>query len=121
MFAKWLRLGLQSARITTTYPRRRFEVLETHRLWRGLPDSISVPSALEAERLVRLCPTKALTLTHDRKGMQLSLDRGACITCGRCIESGMGWDDAIDLATLDRKALFSRQPIEGGTPNDERG
>ena len=102
MLAKWLRLGLRSGRVTTTYPVGRTDVLRSHEQWRLLPKLTRVPSEKEAEYLVALCPTKAIRFTQDDEVTRLFIDLSACIACGRCIRpSGEGvveWNSAIDLA-----------------------
>lgn len=125
MFANWLRLGLTSGRITTSYPHRRPEVLRDHRLWKVLPQVSTVSSFQEAQIRVNKCPTQALTLTVNTDDFQLSLDRGACIACGRCIEAQsqevLWGEEGLDLAVLERQGLMTHQPIVGGVIDGERG
>lgn len=123
MFAKWLRLGLTSGRITTSYPDFRSEVIVEHRLWKVLPN-ISTVSLQKAQTLVNNCPTQALTLTADAENFQLSFDRGACIACGRCMAGQpeeIPWDnEKFDLVAFERQALVKTQAVTGGDCHDER-
>ena len=109
MLAKWLRLGLGSRRVTTTYPVKRTEVLRSHEQWHVLPKPIRVPSQQEGAYLVALCPTKAIQFTSEDKGARLYIDLSACIGCGRCMEAtketSLEWNPALDFAGKGRDSL----------------
>ncbi len=109
MLAKWLRLGLGSGRVTTTYPVRRTEVLRSHEQWHVLPNPVRVPSKQEAAFLVAHCPTNAIQFRPEDACAQLFIDLSACIGCGRCMqvtkERILEWNSAIDFAGKARDSL----------------
>lgn len=83
-----------------------------------LPDAaLGLPrvteSACEGSRCRRcagVCPTQAITVTHDDLGPVVVLDRGRCIGCNACIgvcPSGtLASDRSTRTATLTREALI---------------
>jgi hypothetical protein len=111
--ALWLLRGLRRRVVTTRYPAR--------------PDPsaalLPTPPAFDprrltpelADRLVRLCPSRALR----RDGEELLLDVGACTACGRCIQAAAGAarpSGVFELAATDPEQLRKRIPIQGATP-----
>lgn len=109
MLAKWIRLGIGSGRVTTTYPVHGTEVIHSHEHWHVLPKPIRMPSPQEAERLIALCPTNAIQFTQDDETSQLFVDLCACIGCGRCIEATEArvfeWHPSLDFAGKARESL----------------
>jgi dissimilatory sulfite reductase (desulfoviridin) alpha/beta subunit len=110
--ALWLLRGLRRQVVTTRYPARPDPsaallptppAFDPRRLTREL-----------ADRLVRLCPSRALRPDGDA----LLLDVGACTACGRCIQAA---GDAarpsgvFELAATDPGQLRKRIPIQGAT------
>ena len=68
---------------TYNYPRQKPVLPER---FRGRP-VIGEQSAGDSERLIKTCPTGALSAGDDRK---LRLDMGLCIFCGQCAKAGNG-------------------------------
>jgi formate hydrogenlyase subunit 6/NADH:ubiquinone oxidoreductase subunit I len=52
----------------------------------GFPEVTMAPCDAACNGCVEECPTDAIKITIDDGKPLLSLDRGACIGCGRCIE-----------------------------------
>jgi len=101
---------------------------------RGLPmltgESISGAEAFE---LAEGCPTGAIRVLEKEDGRQvLELDRGACITCGFCLDvcptAAIKSDPNTMIATRTRNQLISSVPLndtsgdtESGTADDTAG
>lgn len=96
----WALRGLRDGIVTTDYPRRPDPSLSAglHALARPAEGARWAPSMAE------LCPTDAI----DHVGDRVTVDQGACIGCGRCVESGGGafvWDDGPGRPSLTRAGL----------------
>jgi len=102
----WFTRGLRNGVVTTGYPAR------SDRYAQRFPAAVGVrpdhPAVAEAQ-VAPLCPTGAIHVTPD--GL-VSLDRGRCILCRRCV---MARPDVFELvegaetATLTRDALLVPQ------------
>jgi hypothetical protein len=110
--ALWFLRGLRKGIVTTRYP------AELDAWTRTLPTPPTFRSELLtselADRLVRICPSRALA----RDGDQLTVDLGACSGCQRCVEEGGGVVEAsgvFELATAQRERLIKRVAIRGGS------
>jgi ferredoxin len=107
---QWFVRGLRRGVVTTRYPARPD------------PSSAALPSPpafradtltrLDADLLVRVCPSWALV----RAGDVLVFDAGACTACGRCREEApesVISSGEVELAATDRSALIKRIPLRG--------
>lgn len=105
----WSFRGLRNGVVTTRWPRRRDEYFDE------FPASVAVAgesndparqalaAVLDGER--PLCPTGAIAI-HDAS--QVSLDRGRCILCGRCVQAFpdvFSWSPGAGTSRLRREAL----------------
>lgn len=71
-----------------------------------------------AERVVAACPTSALALDRAGSRQHLTLDYGACIGCGRCIEVGDGAFLAAERLAhcgVSKSGLVRRFDVDGAT------
>lgn len=102
MFAKWIRAGFTSGRITTKYPKISSEPLRrSHGNWRTVARMVTPCDVTKCD-YSGLCPTSAI---DSPDGISVQLDAGACIGCGRCIEKYpeiFTWTDHIDMAATHR-------------------
>jgi dissimilatory sulfite reductase (desulfoviridin) alpha/beta subunit len=109
--ALWFLRGLRRGVVTTRYPVRIdpwLATLPTPPAFR--PDLLT---AALAERLVVLCPSRALTTD----GLALTLDIGACTACGRCLNAAgaaAAPSGEFELAATARGQLIKQIPIGGG-------
>ncbi|MEP6559721.1 MAG: ferredoxin [Nakamurella sp.] len=104
----WALRGLRNGVLTTRWPRRpddyadEFPSAVTVR-----PHADSHASGAAIRRLheaAAACPTDAISTESG----QVSLDRGRCVLCGRCVEDAperFGWTQGADTAVLGRRAL----------------
>ena len=106
----WTLRGLRRGVVTTHYPARpdpSATLLPTPPVFR--PEVLSRDLA---DRLVAVCPSRALTRSND----ELVFDVGACTACGRCQAEAPGAAAAsgeFELATADRARLIKRIPLLG--------
>lgn len=96
----WVLRGLRNGVVTTGYPRRPDPAMTAgvHAVARPAEGAVWAPS------MAALCPTDAIGHVGDR----VTVDQGACIGCGRCIESGGGafvWQDGSGDPSLTRGDL----------------
>ncbi|MGH9303504.1 MAG: NADH:ubiquinone oxidoreductase [Acidimicrobiales bacterium] len=112
--ALWIGRGLKEGVVTTRYPRRSDGYGEK---WRGSVSLQGLAAArgrldtAELQEAVRLCPTGAIADAGDH----LSLDRGRCILCGRCVAGRPEWfrfDASPELSTLSRRGLVLPEESE---------
>jgi Ni,Fe-hydrogenase III small subunit/ferredoxin len=102
----WITRGLREGMVTTRYPRRPDGYGPTFRasarvITTSAGDALADPSVNEA---IAACPTRAITA--DVSGVRL--DRGRCITCGRCVERApdfFAFDTSPEVAVLGRHML----------------
>lgn len=127
----WIARGLRHGVVTSAYPARpdayprgwRQQVVLTDR--RHPPGTPArTPAAGQAAGpavadpaadLARLCPTGAIAVTAGR----VTLDSGACISCGACVRAHpelFEFTDSFETAALSRTAL-----IVGTGPEDDAG
>lgn len=109
MMMPWFFHGLRKGVVTTRYP----VVVDT---WaRGLPSPPTIDprvmTGARADRLVSICPSRALR----REGRELVLDLGACTGCGACFGEGVRPSGEFELASRSRQRLIKRIPIGGGS------
>lgn len=117
----WLLRGLREGIVTTRYPRRPDGYGDGFRgSVRALPGPVVVsangtesdgPSdpTVGGRGLLALCPTGAIA---ESEGV-VSLDRGRCILCGRCVEARpdlFAFDPSPEVAVLDRAAMVVPHP-----------
>ncbi len=128
MFASWLRFGLTSGRVTTSYPKNREVLLREHSSWHTVPrlDATAArkptPTLQDVKAWAMRCPTSALFVWSDESGWGISLDEGACIGCNRCVVPNVQrvteWGADVDLFALDRLALVDSVRLQGGDFRD---
>ncbi|MHB1444874.1 MAG: NADH-quinone oxidoreductase subunit B family protein [Acidimicrobiales bacterium] len=100
--------GLKDGIVTTRYPRRHDDYGPGFRGAISLVDAEPSPaldSAGAGGDPAALCPTGAITRGQDGS---VSLDRGRCILCGRCVEERpdrFRFDPLPQTAVADRRAL----------------
>ena len=97
----WVTRGLRNGILTTPYPKRPDGYGAN---WRG---AVNAPGDVAGKTVVaqELCPTGAIGpgATGD-----LSLDRGKCILCGRCVAElpeVFSFDSSVEVASLTRPGL----------------
>jgi hypothetical protein len=104
----WLLRGLRRGVVTTGYPARpdpSAADLPTPPVF--LPGRLS---AALAAALVRVCPSRALSLAGDR----LRYDVGACTACRRCLQvagAAAAPSGEFELAATARSQLIKHIPI----------
>jgi Ni,Fe-hydrogenase III small subunit/ferredoxin len=102
----WILRGLRNGIVTSRYPRQPDDYGQGFRgsvttVARAGPES---PYAAHGARLTSLCPTGAITVEDGR----VSVDRGRCILCGRCVAARPDlfcFDPAPQTAALTRHQL----------------
>lgn len=105
----WALRGLREGVVTSRWPRRRDEYFD----W--FPATVEVdqtPATIGKRRelahqntLDQLCPTGAICATEDG---DLSLDRGSCVLCGRCVDAVpevFSWARGAGISSLTRSQL----------------
>jgi len=110
----WFIRGIRRGVVTTRYPARPEESA------RYLPaPPVFRPEALSREvtnRVVAVCPSRALWLEEGRDRAVLVYDVGRCTACGRCVAaapSAVSAGGEWELATMIRSVLIKRIPIGG--------
>ena len=108
----WFLRGLRQGVVTTRYPARP----DASAACLPTPPTFSADaiSAALADRLVALCPSRAL----DRDGDRLVFDAGACTACGRCEQAGypaVRPSGHFELAATRRDDLVKRIPLKPET------
>jgi Ni,Fe-hydrogenase III small subunit/ferredoxin len=114
----WALRGLRNGVVSSSWPRHEDDYFTQ------FPAMVEVRHSPEARRLSvsigsqalldDLCPTGALHETGDRVGVGVTVDRGACIACGRCVQAApelFGWRHGADTASLSRTALVARSGV----------
>ena len=102
----WPLRGVRDGVLTTRWPRRADEYADAFR------SAVTVrhhnPPGHGASRIlaqvVKDCPTDAI----GNAGGRITVDRGRCILCGRCVDAApelFGWQHGTDAPALDRSAL----------------
>lgn len=112
----WALRGLRNGVVTTGYPRRPDAYFDS------FPATVEVrhdhaggPLSRDLESqavLDELCPTGALQAPLDGIGLDVAVDRGACIGCGRCVDlhpEVFAWRRGADTAAVTRRALVARR------------
>lgn len=78
-FTPWVSRGLREGIVTTRYPSRLDGYGER---WRGAVAVVPPAVPTDNTGVAGLCPSGAIA----EVGAEISLDRGRCILCGRCVE-----------------------------------
>lgn len=76
----WISRGLRNGIVTSRYPRKADDLGAEFR--GSVTVNRRVVSNGDAQRVIELCPSQAIAL----RGDDLTLDRGACVLCGRCVQ-----------------------------------
>lgn len=98
----WIWRGLRHGVVTTRYPRRPDDYGPTYRAGVDVVGAHGWPG--DSDELTETCPTGAIGVSAEG----VSLDRGRCILCGRCVDR---WPErfrsspGVELARLHRGAL----------------
>jgi Ni,Fe-hydrogenase III small subunit len=83
-----------------------------------MPDvQTALLNAEAAQRAIEVCPTSALALERAEDRLQLRLDYGDCIACGRCIDASGGAIVAAEhlgICGTSRAVLVRHWDIESG-------
>jgi len=93
----WVLRGLRRGIVTTPYPRRPDDY--------G-PGFHATVSLRRAGSSADVCPTAAIGRAAD--GSAVTLDRGRCIACGRCVDASpehFAFDSTLELASVGRAGL----------------
>jgi len=111
----WALRGLRNGVVTTRYPRRPDEYFDS------FPATVEVrhdhaggplPRELGSQAVLdEICPTGALQAL-DGIGLDIGVDRGACIGCGRCVDlhpEVFAWRAGADTSAPTRRALVARR------------
>lgn len=105
----WVFRGLRNGVVTTGWPRRRdayFDEFPAAVTVADQPDELRRHALAVSLRGPRpLCPTDAITITAEGS---VTLDRGRCILCGRCVAAFgdvFTWAHGADTARLTRSLL----------------
>ncbi|MFC6706562.1 hypothetical protein [Flexivirga alba] len=111
----WLLRGLRDGVVTTPWPGRRdayFDQFPVTPVPTGASAITTDPGAIES-----LCPTGAITFAPGND--TITLDRGRCIACGRCVQQRpdlFAWQPGNDVARDDRDMLIADTPPDGDVP-----
>lgn len=101
----WVFRGLRDGVLTTGYPRRPDHYADTFR------GAVTVLDPQATEDVAGTCPTGAIT----RDTGEISVDRGRCILCGRCVlrwPETFAWAVGSGSARLTRPALVVPETVE---------
>ncbi|RNI24947.1 NADH:ubiquinone oxidoreductase [Flexivirga caeni] len=103
----WLLRGLRDGVVTTGWPARPddyFDQFPVTPVPTGQP--ITDTAGMDAAELEALCPTGAINVAADT----ITLDRGRCIACGRCVTQRpdlFAWRPGSDVARAERDMLIA--------------
>lgn len=109
----WVLRGLRDGVLTTAYPRRP----DTYE--REFPGAIGVSDVPSAPALTALCPSGAIGAAGDGR---VSVDRGRCVLCGRCVAARpdvFGWAAGAETARLLRRSMVVPERIEDDAAIDD--
>jgi Ni,Fe-hydrogenase III small subunit/ferredoxin len=112
----WALRGLRHGVVTTGYPRHAdpyFDAFPATVEVRHDAEARPARAAVTQAALDELCPTGALEAV-DGPAREVTVDRGACIGCGRCVEGRpdlFAWRAGADVAALTRHTLVARSEL----------
>ena len=98
----WVSRGLREGIVTSPYPSRPDGYGDG---WRGAVSVVHQTGHADTSHTTRLCPTGAIA----EVGAEVTVDRGRCILCGRCVEERpdlFGFEAGPELAAQSRRALM---------------
>lgn len=106
----WVPRGMRDGKLTTGWPRRPDPYFDGFAAAVSARDDAPAMSVADAEAAARVCPTGAIghTAPGPDGSVRLSVDRGACIMCGRCVAANpesLEWQHGSASAAVDRHAL----------------
>lgn len=105
----WVFRGLSDGVVTTRWPKQSDEYFDR---FAATVDVLSDATAIDGEAVTSVCPTSAIAV--DDVG-RISLDRGRCILCGRCVRAQptmFGWHRGAATAHFNREALVATAVTE---------
>lgn len=106
MTVPWTVRGLRNGVLTTRWPRRPDGYFDSFR--GGITVEQAGASPLAQGDLDALCPTGALRTAETNRPDGISVDRGRCILCGRCVAAEPAifrWSSGAAVAALRREHL----------------
>lgn len=119
MALPWALRGLRNGVLTTHWPARRDDYFDAFPAAVGVRPSHrnhTSHTALASQPVLdEICPTAALRAVEGTTSMNVALDRGSCIGCGRCVDAApdvFEWVQGAGTARLTRHALVTRHGIE---------
>jgi Ni,Fe-hydrogenase III small subunit/ferredoxin len=107
----WIFRGLRNGVVTTGYPRHPDLYGDS------FAGAVCVLDTTATGDVTTLCPTGAIS-----RNAGITLDRGRCILCGRCVDQRpdvFGWQPGSDTARLSRPALVVPEHDEDDQLLDE--
>lgn len=96
----WVLRGLREGVVTTRYPKKADDYGTSFKA----SVSLRTPGTLHSGVLPGLCPTGAIEVRAE----EITLDRGRCILCGRCVAARpdlFTFEPSPEVASLDRVGL----------------
>jgi len=118
----WVPRGLRDGKLTTGWPRRPDAYFDEFAAGVTVRHDAPPMSHAEADAAARVCPTGAIGHVDDDDGVRPTLDRGACILCGRCVAAFPQFfarESGAATAGIDRRALVVGG--SSGTPEELAG
>ncbi len=100
----WLTRGRRQGTVTSKWPGRTDDYFSS---FAGSVVPIRDVDEKEADDIARICPVSAIDVTDG-----LTVDRGACIMCGRCVRQRpdlFAWRPGCDTSRRERQLLVADQ------------